>query len=163
MENKRDNLAKTSVEEYPHGLVLWIMINEILFDERFQFITQGRVNFYDIVGADVDESNMDQALKPFNVDLWKWTNMTKAEILDALEEVKKEADNNPTKFAGLVLLFMSHRIQRGGKDYLVTSDCKMLDLAYVTEKFHNFQCEGFKNRPKYSTSNQMVAKSWKPG
>ena len=158
MVNKRDNLAKTSVEEYPHGLVLWIILNEILFDERFQLLTQGRVIFYDRVGSNVDESNIEEALKPFNVDLRKWTNMTKAEILDALIEVKKEADNNPTKFAGLVFLFMSHGMQLRGRDYLVTSDCKMLDLANVPEQFHNFQCEGFKNRPKCFLYNMCRGK-----
>ena len=60
-----------------------------------------------------------------------------ARLMRELDEVKKEADNNPTKFAGFVLLGMSHGFHPRAKDYLVTSDCKLLDLAYVTEKFHN--------------------------
>ena len=148
MVNKQDNLAKTSVEEYPQGLVLWIILNEVVFDAEIQLLNKGRIIFAERAGAKVDESNIEESLKPFNIELRKWTNMNKNEILDALVDVKKEADNNPTKFAGLVFLGMSHGVQSRGKDYLVTSDCKMLDLEWVTEQFHNFQCEGFKDRPK---------------
>ena len=147
MSNKRESLSNTPDEEYPQGLVLWIILNEVLFDIRKQFLTHGKIMFDDRIGADKDESKIEEALRPFNVELRIWSNFTLAETLRALDAVKKEADNNPTKFAGLVFCGMSHGFSRT-KEYLITSDSKMLDLAYVSEKFHNFNCVGFKNKPK---------------
>jgi hypothetical protein len=148
MNNELKMVSQASRKEYPEGLVLWIILNERLFDVRHQFLTHGRVMFYDRIGADMDQSLIEEALEPFNVDVRKWYNMTISEILDALDKVKKEADNNPTKFAGFVFLGMSHGFGPQEKDYLVTSDCKILDLQYVTERFHNFQCVGLKDKPK---------------
>ena len=147
MVNKRESLSKQSDEEYPQGRVLWIILNEVLFDISNQLLTHGRIMFDDRIGSDRDEEKLEEALKPFNVEVRIWKNFTKAEILDALDQVKKEANNNPTKFAGFVFLGMSHGFSRG-KDYLITSNCKMLDLEYVSEKFHNCNCPGFKDKPK---------------
>ena len=118
MAQNRDISRQTSDDEYPKGLVLWIIINEVLFDMQYQLDMEGRIRFGNRRGADVDKSNIQKALEPYNVDLRVWTDMTLAEILDSLDQVKKEADNNPTKFAGLVLLGMSHGFQHKEKDIL---------------------------------------------
>ena len=89
-----------------------------------------------------------EALEPFHVDLRVWTDKTLDEIDDLLDEVKQEADDNPNKFAGLIFLGMSHGFKPREKDFLITTDIRLLDLSYVTDKFHNFSCLGFRNKPK---------------
>ena len=148
MDNEMQILPQTTRKEYPKGLVLWIILNEKLFNVREQFLIHGKVMFDDRIGADIDQSNIEKALEPFNVDVRKWYNMTLKEILNSLDKLKKEVDNNPTKFSGFVFLGMSHGFQPKEKDYLVTSDCKILDLQYVTERFHNSVCVGLKDKPK---------------
>ena len=142
------HLNNSTDEEYPKGLVLWIILNEVLFDVQYQLLKEGRVRFGNRPGAEVDTSKIKEALEPFDVDLRVWTDKTLKEIYDSLDQVKKEANDNPTKFAGFVFLGMSHGFKPHEKDYLITSDIKMLDLSHVTDKFHNFNCIGLKNKPK---------------
>ena len=134
-------------------------MNEFLFDELNQYLNYGEVRYSDRIGSSLDASNIEDALKPFNVDVRTWTNMSKAEILDALDKVKKEVDNDPTKFSGFVFLGMSHGFQPMHKDYLITCDCKLLDLALVVEKFHNCNCIGLKNKPKCYLYNMCRGQS----
>ena len=143
------NSKKLGDEEYAKGLVLWIILNEVLFDiEKQRAMDEGRVRFGNRPGAEADTLKIKEALEPFQVDLRIWTDKTLAEIDDSLNEIKKEADDNPNKFAGLVFLGMSHGFKPREKDFLITSDIKMLDLSKVTDTFHNFNCIGFKNKPK---------------
>ena len=143
------NSTTSTEEQYPKGLVLWIVLNEVLFDvEKQRALDKGRVRFGNRPGAEIDASKIKEALEPFHVDLRVWTDKNLSEIDKLLNQVKKEADDNPNKFAGLVFLGMSHGFKRHEKDFLITSDIKMLDLSEVTEQFHNVNCIGFKNKPK---------------
>ena len=104
------NSTTSTIKEFPKGLVLWIILNEVTFDVQYQLDNEGHIRFKNSIGADVDKSKIEDALKPFNIDLRVWTDMKLVDILKSLDKVKKEVDDNPTKFSGLVFLAMSHGI-----------------------------------------------------
>ena len=139
MKNLRNNFHS----EYPKGLVLWLIINQKTFDAK-----TGMEVYENREGADQDELNLKNALAPFYIDLRLKFDLTLDEIIELLYDVKREADENPNKFAGLVVLVMSHGLQVNRSDFLVTRDCKFLMVDYVMDHFHNFRCPGFKNKPK---------------
>ena len=83
------NSTNSNDEEYPKGLVLWIILNEVLFDvEKQRAMDEGRVRFGNRPGAEADTSKIKDALEPFNVDLRIWTDKTLAEIDDSLDEMR---------------------------------------------------------------------------
>ena len=127
------------VNVYPTGLVLWIVINNKEFESSDHQPREG---------AEVDETNLKKALIPFKVDLRVWQNYKRQEILNSLKAIKVEADHDPEKFSGLVILGMSHGEEHDGRDYLVTSDCKPLHIETVVALYHNEFCIGLKDRPK---------------
>ena len=109
------------VQEYPPGVVLWIVANQKYFNS-----SNGQDTSYEgREGAEVDEANIREALQPFKVDLRVWNDLTlygKEGILIRLKEIYEEVESEPNKFSGLVFLGMSHGEQVDGKDYFVTSD-----------------------------------------
>ena len=127
------------VSVYPTGLVLWIVINNEEFESSSHKSREG---------AEVDESNLKKALLPFEIDLRVWKNYKRQDILNSLKAIKEEADHDPEKYSGLVILGMSHGEEHGGRDYLVTSDCKPLLIETVVALYHNEFCIGLKDRPK---------------
>ena len=131
------------VPEYPKGLVLWIIINNTKFDTIL-----GEEQYEYREGAEVDENKLKEALDKFHIDLRIWRDMTLREIKRELFDIKSEANDEPDKFAGLVIMGMSHGEQIGGEDLLVTKDCELLSTEFVKEIFHNYNCRGFQNKPK---------------
>ena len=131
------------VPEYPKGLVLWIIINHTKFDEVL-----GVEEYEFREGAEVDENKLKESLEKFYVDLRIWRDTTLREIKKELLDIKSEANDEPDKFAGLVIMGMSHGEQIGSEDLLVTKDCELLSTEFVKEIFHNYNCRGFQNKPK---------------
>ena len=131
------------VPEYPKGLVLWIIVNNTKFDTIL-----GEEQYEYREGAEVDENKLKEALDKFHIDLRIWRDMTLREIKRELFDIKSEANDEPDKFAGLVIMGMSHGEQIGGEDLLVTKDCELLSTEFVKEIFHNYNCRGFQNKPK---------------
>ena len=140
--------AHQPFHEYPPGLLLWIVVNQKHF---IQEVGQN-TSYADREGAEVDDANLIEALKPFNVDLRIWHDLKlygKEGILDRLKTIYDEVESQPDKFSGLVFLGMSHGEQVETKDYFVTSDCKWLLTEKVTDLFQNCFCSGLKNKPKF--------------
>ena len=133
----------TPLPEYPKGKVLWITINHTQFD---RFLFKENANPRD--GAEVDETILQQTLQKFNVDYRLWKDMTLEEIIKALNDVREEANNEPQKFSGLVIVGMSHGVQIEGHDLMMTRDNELLSTTYVVDLFHNCNCKGFQDKPK---------------
>ena len=131
------------IPEYPKGLVLWIIINHTKFDTIL-----GVEEYEYREGAEVDENKIKDALEKFYIDLRIWKDMTLHEIKKKLLDIKNEANSGPNKFAGLVIMGMSHGEQINGVDMLVTKDCELLSTEFIKEIFHNCNCPGFQNKPK---------------
>ena len=142
-------VTSRSFEEYPSGLFLWIIINQKNFDPG------SSSNVYaEREGADVDESNLREALKHFHIDLRLWNDLTLNELLKSLKGIYDEVVAEPQKFAGLVILVMSHGEQIDGKgDFFVTRDNKLLSCDKVSDLYHNCNCFGLKDRPKFFLFN----------
>ena len=105
-------------------------------------------------GADVDENNLIEALRPFHIDIRVWRDFKRQEILDAIRGVLDEVNNETNKYAGLVILGMSHgEVREDGRDYILASDCKPLLTDTIVTLFHNDRCEGLKNKPKFYLFN----------
>ena len=124
--------------EYPPGLVLWVIVNQVEFDSLYP--TRD--------GANVDENNLIEALRPFQVEIRVWRDFRLNEVLQSLRELYEELNNNASKYSGLVVLGMSHGEQRDGLDYLVTKDCKHLLTDKFVDILQNCYCVGLMNRPK---------------
>ena len=133
-----------ALDEYPQGLFLWIIINQINFDSGTD-----NTLFAEREGANVDEANLRDVLKHFEIDLRVWRDLTLNELLRSLNRLYYEVDSDHNKYAGLVFLCMSHGKQIDGKDFLVTKDNKYLSCEKVVDIFHNCFCYGLKNRPKF--------------
>ena len=129
--------------EYPKGLVLWIIINHTRFDRIL-----GEEEYEYREGADVDERKLKEALEKFCIDLRVWRDKTLRELKKDLLDIKSEVNDETSKFAGLVIMGMSHGEHVNGEDLLVTKDCELLSTEYVKELFHNCNCRGFQNKPK---------------
>ena len=143
----RQKLQSLSLDEYPAGVFLWIIINQKKFDPG------STVSYSEREGADVDEANIKDALEHFKVDLRVWTDLTLSELLQSLKRIYDEVEAEPNKFAGLVILGMSHGEQIDGRDFLVTKDNKLLSCEKVSDLYHNCFCFGLKNRPKFYLFN----------
>ena len=133
---------------YPPGLVLWVIINQ----KDFHSENDG-VFYPPRDGAEVDEANLKEALNPFEVDLRVWSDQKKYEILKSLKGIYDEFDRDPKKYAGLVILGMSHGINIDGRDYFVTNDCQLLYTEKIADLFHNCYCHGLRNKPKFYMFN----------
>jgi len=125
--------------KYPSGLVLWVIIKQKTFKSS---------KLWNREGADVDESNLIEALSPFQVDMRIWEDKTRHEILTSLKGIFDEVNMEPNKYSGLVILGMSHGLNVNGRDCLLASDCKPVRTDTIISLFHNEFCVGLKNRPK---------------
>ena len=133
-----------SIEEYEPGDVLWIVINQKRFDSC------DNQNLYsERIGAEMDEANLIEALRSFKIDLRVWNDLKLYEILGSLKGIYEEIEKELNRYDGLVILGMSHGEHLDGKDYFVTSDCKLLLTEKVADLFHNCYCMGLKNKPKF--------------
>lgn len=128
-----------AVCEYPSGLVLWIVINNKEFESSSHMEREG---------AEVDENNLRETLRPFQIDLRVWENYKRQSVLNALRYVCEEVDREPRKYSGLVILGASHGEERDNRDYLVASDGKGLLTETIVALFHNDARAGMKDRPK---------------
>ena len=128
-----------AIREYPSGLVLWVVINNKVFETSSHKERQG---------AEVDENNLKKALQRFQVDLRVWKNFKRQEILNALRDLCEEVDRDVYKFSGLVILGASHGEERDNRDYLVASDGKGLLTETIVSLFHNDARIGLRDRPK---------------
>ena len=138
----------SSLDEYPSGLFLWITINQTKFD-----CGSGNISYAEREGAEIDESNLKDALKHFEIDLRIWKDLTQSELLKSLKAIYDEIEEVPNKYAGLVFLCMSHGEQIDGKDCLVTRDNKFLSCEKIVDLYHNCWCSGLKNKPKFYLFN----------
>ena len=137
-----------TLDEYPRGLFLWIIINQINFDSE-----TGSTLLTEREGATVDEANLRDVLKHFEIDLRVWKDLTLNELRRSLNRLYYEIDSDHDKYAGLVFLCMSHGKQIEGKDFLLTKDNKYLSCEKIVDIFHNCFCFGLKNRPKFYLFN----------
>ena len=120
-------------EWYSIGTLLWIMVNE----KDFSLHTD-ESNFDSLrEGSETDEINIKDALQPFDVCVRLWENKTLDELLGSLTSVKKEVHDNPEKFAGLVMLIMSHGVTKDHQDFVVTNDNKLLLTNHISDIFQN--------------------------
>ena len=122
-------------DRYPPGVFLWIIINMKKFDNVGSNVYSERE------GADVDEANLRKVLKYFDIDLRVWNDLTLSELLKSFKSIYDEVEANPEKYAGLVILGMSHGEQIDGRDFLVTRDNQLISCDKVSDLFHN--CLGF--------------------
>ena len=136
------------LDEYPQGLFLWIIINQTKFDS-----CNGNISYSEREGAEVDEVNLRDALKHFEIDLRVWKDLTKSELYKSLNEIYYEVDAEREKYAGLTFLCMSHGEQIDGKDFLVTKDNQYVSCEKIVDIYHNCFCFGLKNRPKFFLFN----------
>lgn len=128
-----------ALNEYPPGIVLWIVINNKEFESS---------SYKEREGAEVDANNLQNALQPFKVELRIWENYKRQNILNALRALCEEVDREPNKFSGLVILGASHGEECDNRDYLVASDGKGLLTETIVALFHNDARVGLKDRPK---------------